>query len=1117
MRSRTDSGSGPLYRTLLITDIVRSTEHVARLGDARWRELIERLGETVEQRVGQARGTIVSDRGDGFLIAFETTVPALQCAEQLCLATADLGLELRAGLHAGECELLGQQLAGMAVHIAARISELAGPSEVLVSSVVRDLMRGSPVGFSERGVQQLRGVPRPWRVYALESEDLTRAHAGVEPAPPDSFTLPLPPVAAARLRESRLAGRTQEVRRGLAAGQRVQAGEQRLLLIAGEPGIGKSRLSAELAGELHGSGMTVLWGRCDPELGVPYQPFVEILTHYARFAAPDVLAQHRARYGNELARLVPELSGSVATTPVTTEGSRQANRHVMFAAVAGLLHTAAVKRALVLVLEDLHWADMPTLLLLKYLQLSAEPMRALLIGTYRSTERTPHQVLDVRLTDLHREQGVELISLGGLPADEVVTMAEDLAEERLEPDGIELVRGVWKQTHGNPFFVGEIVRSLREAGGISQAARNRVRGESLALTVPYSIRETIADRVARMGVPAEQVLSSASVIGAEFDVELLAQICEVDQEPLVEVLDAATRAALITEVPGIGMRFSFVHQLIARALYQELGGGRRRLLHVRALDGLEQLLGDEARRQRILELAHHALQAVPMIPVARSVDYARQAGEHALGQLAPQEALRWFGHALDLHERLGADATDGERRRLHCDLLTGRGIAQQQSGDPQFRDTLLEAGRLARELSDSERLVRATLANTRGFVSETGRVDDERVEMLEAALATVGEGDSSGRARLLSVLSGELTFSGDWRRRKALSDEALAIARRLGEPATLIAVLNGRFITIWTPETLDERRSDTELGLTIAEELGDSLALLQAIHWKAAAAVEAGELDLARQLVERQTKLSDRLRQPTLGWLAAYDRTTQALMQGLLEEAERSAEDARQVALESEQPEAIAFYAGQLINIRFEQGRLDELEPLIAQQAQANPGIPAFRAALALARSEAGMREEALEVLAIDAANDFADMPYDSNWLAGMAIYAQACTSLEDPDAASRLYRRLEPWRRHVAFNSATTWGLVERHLGNLERILGRYDEAEASLISAARRNEAMGTPIWLARTRLDLARLVLERGGDPARAADLLELAAATARDLGCRSIKRQAAGLLEQAREPA
>jgi tetratricopeptide (TPR) repeat protein len=567
-------------------------------------------------------------------------------------------------------------------------------------------------------------------------------------------------------------------------------------------------------------------------------------------------------------------------------------------------------------------------------------------------------------------------------------------------------------------------------------------------------------------------------------------------------------------MPSIGLRFTFVHQLIALALYDQVGGGRRRLLHARALAGLENLLGEDGRAQRVGELAYHALNGVPMVARETAVQYLNQAGEYALGQLAPQEAMRWFGQALALH-RQGASRGDAER--LLCDLLTGQGIAQQQSGDPEYRSTLLQACELANRLADGDRLVRAALANTRGFVSETGKVDKARVEMLEAALATVGDTDGAARARLLAVLSAELTFSGDWPRRKALSDESVAIARRLGEPATLIAVINARFITIWTPETLAERRADTEFGLAIAEELGDSLALLRALHWKAAAAVEAGDLDLSRELVGRQSELANRLRQPTHGWLAAYDRATQALMGGLLEEAERSADDAREIALESEQPDGMPFYAGQLINIRFEQGRLSELEPLIAAQVQANPGIPAFRAALALARAEAGMREEALEVLMVDAASDFADLPYDSNWLVGVAIYAQACASLDDTDAATKLYRLLEPWAEHVAFNSATTWGSVERHLGNLDRVLGRYDDAEDKLQRAAERHEHMGAPIWLARTRLDLARVLLERDRDGPRAMDLLDQARRTAHDLGCLSIERQATERLEHAREPA
>lgn len=1105
---------GRRHRTLLITDIVSSTEHLARLGDSRWRELMERHGATIHQRVGAAGGQVLSDRGDGFLIAFEHSDPAVRCAEQLCLDTAELGVELRAGLHAGECELLGNQLAGMAIHVAARVSGLAGPSEVLVSAAVRDLVAGSGLQFGDRGTYELRGVPGSWEVYALLSPALGALAGQVPPLAQSAPPVPLPPSAAASLSESSLTDRTVELERCLAAFEHVHAGERRTVLIAGEPGIGKTRLVAELAARCQSSGVTVLWGRCDPELGIPYQPFVELLTHYARFAPPHVLAQHRARFGRELARLVPELAGTMSSPAATPEQSREENRHVMFAAVDGLLRTAGLQRPLVLVLDDLHWADRATLLMLRYVLVSPEPIRALVIGTYRAAQLPRQHPLSELLVELRRESRVERIVLEGLGGGDVVNMAHELTQEELDPPALDFLHTLSEETGGNPFFLREILRNLSQSGGVARAAQQHAAGEASGVRLTSSIRETVIGRVARLGENAERVLSAASVIGREFDAELLARILEVDERELTDTLDAAVEAALIDEVPAIGMRYSFAHSLIHPALYDQLGGGRRRVLHCRALEALEDLLGEETRRHRVGELANHALQAVPLVEPPKAIDYLRQAGEYALEQLAPQEATRWFERGLDLHR---AELSRPESDGLECDLLIGQGIAQLQSGDPEFRATLLRACSLARRLGESARLVRAALANTRGFVSETGTVDAERVEMLEAALAAVGTADSPDRSRLLAVLSSELTFAGDWQRRKALSDESVAIARRLGDPAIVSDVIGQRFITIWTPETLGERLADTEWGLAIAEELGDQLALLRAVHWRAAAAVEAGDMKLAARLVARQTELAERLRQPTYSWLAAYDRATQALMAGLLEEAERSAEDARQVAFESEQPEALAFYAGQLINIRFEQGRLGELEPLIAQQVQANPGIPAFRGALALARSEAGMRAEALEVLAIDAASDFAELTYDSNWLAGMAIYAQACASLDEPGAAASLHRLLSPWRDHVAFNSATTWGLVQRHLGNLERVLGRYDAAERELRGAAERHAQMAAPIWLARTRLDLARVLLERGSDTGEAAQLLEQAGRTAADLGCASIQRRSAELLARVREPA
>lgn len=1112
-----DPHQGRLHQTLLITDIVRSTEHVAKMGDLRWRELLERHDATVYEHVGAAGGRILADRGDGFLIAFDAPAPAVRCAEGLCLATLGLGVQLRGGIHAGECELLGDRLAGLAIHIAARIGELARGSQVLVSAAALEPLEGTGLEFDDHGVHRLRGVPGEWRVYALRSRRLIAAREPTITETQEISQVPLPAQCAARRKEVKLVDRTAELQKCVSTFERVRTGEPRTIFITGEPGIGKTRLAAEVAGALHDAGATVLCGRCDPELGVPYQPFVEILTHYARFAPPELLAQHRAQYGRELARLVPELGGSAAPPAAQGAEPREENRHLMFAAVAGLLRTAAFQRPLALVIDDLQWADRPTLLMLKYVLVNRPA--ALAVCTYRSTELARREALRELLTELRREgRGVEQIELTGFSGGDVVEMAEAVTEEQLDPLAVELVRALGAETNGNPFFLAEILRNLKDGGGVSQAAARAAGGGGApALHVPRSVRDAIASRVARMGERTDRVLEASAVIGREFDIELLARMLGEDEEQLIDVLDAAVAASLISEVPGIGMRYSFIHPLIPPALYERLGGGSRRRLHRRALEGLEQLLGEESREHRSGELAHHALAAVPMVDAAKAVEYARRAGDHALGKLAPQEALRWYELAIELHERRAGAAGDEPgsgaevREATRCELLIGRGIAQQQSGDPAFRETLLRAGALARKLGDTDRLVRAVLANTRGFVSSTGRVDAERVAMLEAALRACGEHDSAARARLLGILSAELTFAGDWQHRRALSDESLAIASRLGEPHTLSEVLSERFITIWTPETLDQRLADTNRALAIAEEMGDPLARFLALHWKAAAAVEAGKLDLAAELVERESAVAERLGQPTSSWLTAYDRATQALMHGLLDEAERSAEDAWRIASESEQPEALAFYAGQLVNIRFEDGRLGELEPLIAQQVHDNPGIPAFRAALVLARSEAGMSEEALEVLAVDAGTDFAEIPYDSNWLAGVAIYAQAVGDLGEPEAAAKLERLLAPWRDHVVFNSATTWGLVERHLGNLARVLCRDDEAERLLAHAAERHEQMGAPVWLARTRLDLSKVLIRDAARRERASALLEQALRTARDLGCAGIERQAAELLE------
>jgi class 3 adenylate cyclase len=1107
--SATSEPPGRALRTLLFTEIVGSADQMARIGDRAWRELLERHDALVRDQVAGCGGRVVTKSGEGFFVSFDGPGPAIACAEAACTAVRRLGIEIRAGVHTGECELLGETLVGMAVHIAERVSALAGPGEILVSGTVRELVAGSDIELSDRGTHALRGVPGEWRIFALQ---------GVQAAPPAStasgeagratdLSIPLPPrlgVAA----HIALFGRTRELDELDSALAHARGGKQQAVLLAGEPGIGKTRLAAELAARAHSSGADVLYGRSDADLGIPYQPFVEALAHYVEHAPADLLSNHRAAHGDEVARLVPQLAKQRDAHEPRTTGAAQTDRYRLFAAVADLLAGAAVQRPLVIVLDDLHWADKPSLLLFKYLVTSPAPMGALVIGTYRSTELVPEHPLAELLADLRREPGVARLSLGGLDHDGVIGIAEEITGGRLGAGGAELAHALHEETNGNPFFVGEILRHLSESDDIERAGRRWREGNGEAgLELPGSIRETIARRVTGLGDRTQRVLATASVIGRDFELELLAGALKEDVDDVLDALDVAVRSALIAEAPGVGPRYTFAHALVVHTLYEQLGAGRRRRTHRLVAAALEELCGGEPGA-RIGQLAHHAYEGATTTDPSTALRYAREAGDHALSQLAPDEAVRWYGRALELQEHAPDDAQ-------RCELLIGLGTAQNYSGDAAFRETLLEAAELAARLGDSDRLARAALANTRGFVSGSGEVDDERVATLEAALAAIGPDDSDTRARLLATLASEIVYTGDWERRLALSDEALDLARRLGEQGTLRDVLSARFMTIWAPPTLGERTANTEEDLALAASSDDPMAEFWAIHWRIAVCGESGEpLDKVVRLVEREAQLAHRLRQPTARWLAMFDRAALALMRGLHEEAESWADEAGQIGTDSGQPEAIAFYVGQLLNIRFEQGRMVELEPLIAEQVEANPGIPGFRAALALARCDGGLDDEAREVLEVDVANSFGSFLYDPSWLVSLAIFAEAAARLEHEGAAAALYPLLEPWEDLVAFNYATAWGSIARHLGNLAALLGRHELAERHLQRAAEVHERVGAPIWLARTRLDLARLKLARDGGDQETASLAEQALATAKDLGCGEIERAATALLEAAR---
>jgi tetratricopeptide (TPR) repeat protein len=957
-----------------------------------------------------------------------------------------------------------------------RLCALAGAGQILVDEGVWEQLRDG----DELQIEAPRRLGGPDAAAEIRWEPL--------PEP----VVPLP----ARLEVARpeaFVGRAPELAR--LEPLLAHVGRQ-VILLGGEPGIGKSRLARELAVAAHARGATVLQGRCDEDLRMPYQPFVEALSHLVEYAADAVLERHVEEHGGELGRLAAALSRRLPDAPAPRQADGDTERYLLFSAAVGLLNAEQAQRPVVLFLDDVQWADTPTLLLLRHLVASDLRLRLTIIATFRTTEFDDEHPLVKLLADLHREPDVTRVDLTGLEAEAVAELARDATGQKLDGVTMDAARALQRRTSGNAFFVTEMLRH---------------HGDDLfTAEMPGSVRDVLERRLQRLGDSVRDPLAAASVIGQEFDLELIGRMLDADADAVIAAVDAAADAALVIAPRHPGDRYAFAHGLIVTTLYEALGPARRGQLHRRAATALEELCGDGSgavATSRVSELARHWLNAEPA-DLERALRYTQLAGEHAVAQLAPDDGVRWYRQGLDLFEQLGG-ADDATR----FELLVGLGDAQRQAGDPEFRTILLDAAALARRMQDGPRLVRAVLANNRGFASASGVVDDERLHALEDALDAVGPDDSAQRAVLLATLAAELAFSPtDRERRVELSDEALALARRLDDPAALSRVLSLRFVTLWMPETLDERLANSEENVAAARRTGDPVAEFHAVHWQAAAFVEAGRLNDAHRDVEHEAALAERLGQPTMRWLATYDRANLEIITGRLAEAEQHAHEALQIATLSAQPDALSFFTSQLTNIRYEQGRLAELQPLIAQVVADNPGIPAFRAVLALACCEGDLDDEARRILAHETSTAFSELPPDVTWLPGLAIYAEVAAHLQDGAAGEVLYDLLAPWAGQVVYSGISAWGSVDHHLGAVAGVIGRYAEAEEHLRHAAELNVALRAPIWVARTELATARLLLARDGlqDRERGRALLERASAAAQRLGSATLARRTASLL-------
>jgi class 3 adenylate cyclase len=1091
------AGAGRSTAIVLFTDLVGSTELRSRLGEQAAEDVRRQHDQLLTEAVEAHGGRVVKGLGDGIMATFPGASDAVAAAVAIQQAvdrlsrspTAVAAIEVRVGLSAGDVTMEEEDLHGTPVIEAARLCGIAAGGQIIASELVRGLA-GAAGGheFRPLGAVELKGLPTA--VAACE--------VGWDPLAVSSVPLPELLTDIGRI----FVGREAELERLTQLWKEATAGERRVALLAGEPGVGKTRLAAELATRAHEEGALVLAGRCDEDLGVPYQPFVEALRHYVDHAAEV----HLGRYGGELVRLVPELAERVPGLVPPLQSDSETERYRLFDAVAAWLGAASAQEPVVLLLDDLQWAAKPTLLLLRHV-VRAPAARVLVLGIYRDSELTHDHPLVELVPELRRQGGVERLSLSGLDDLGVAAIVEQSAGRTLDEDGLTLARAIYEETEGNPFFVREVLRHLVETGAVERREggwATRLPVEELG--IPEGVRDVVGRRLARLDPDTNQVLRVAAVAGAEFEVPVL-QASGVDEERLLAALEEAAAARLVIEASAT--RYRFAHALVRDILYEGLAAARRVSLHRRVAQAIETChagaLGDY-----LPALAHHwARASAPAADTTRAVDYATRAGDRALAQLAHHEAVVYYRQALDL-----LDAAETRSITLQrCDLLLMLGEAQRQAGEPAYRETLLSAAWMAEKLGETERLARAAVANTRApFPSRLDTPDPDRIDVLQRAAAALRDREDGLRARVLAVLALESLRQGPLDERRRISDEAMAIARRLDDVSTLVSVLIARYFTIAVPATIDERLRDTGECLRLAARIEDPAVTAQASMLRYRATMESGDADEADRCLELFERAATEAGQPSLRWMSQTYRAGRLKMRGRLDEAERVIAKASDLAEELGQPDARTFYVTQMFYLRFEQGRLPEFEEGLALVAPVIGGWSFFRAMAVLLDCEAGRHQRARSEYEVLADEGFAAVPLDWAWLMTLATLAEAAVRLGDEHGAATLARLLAPCSNQVIGMGSFWLHSVAHALGMLATLLRRFDDAEAHFAAAATLHTRIAAPAWLARTRLEWARMVLARRdpGDAERARELLAQALATARELGLATVERRAVQLL-------
>ncbi len=910
--------------------------------------------------------------------------------------------------------------------------------------------------------------------------------------------------------EGPLVGRIRELQELCDAYADARSRRGGVHLILGDPGVGKTRLASALAEHAGADGATVVWTRGWGRAAPAYWPWVEVVRGLCHDVPGERLRSELGGAADELLRLAPELAERLPRArppvehPSAGEGASEIARFTLFDALITLLRARSAEAPIVVLIDDLQAVDEGSLVALDFVSRMLRDLPVLLVVTMH--ERVPERSPDGQTALSNIVRAGRRLVLGGLSSEDVGRLIELASGVQPPP---ELARAVHARTEGNAFFTREILALLLAEGRLDDPPDE--------VPLPDGVRATIRRRLVPLDADAVHTLELAAVLGRTFRLPALEHASPLGRGVVLAALERAAVLGLVVEVPGSIGQYRFGHGLIGDALLADMPAGVRMAAHDSAGRALEHVYGS-AIDAHLPEIAHHFLSAAPRGDLAKAVDYAQRAAQRALDSLAHEQAADLFARALEVFELLDVDVP---RRAA---LLLGLGTAQSRAGRPAARATFDAAIAAARSIDAHDTFARAALGAA-PFALTPGFVDEAHVLLLVEALDRIGPGDDPLRVRLLGSLARALYWSDAAPRRAALVREALEIAERLGDSATLAFALSSAQLATSGPDSTAQGLDWLRRLFALTERSGESLLSLDARSRHVDLLLELDDLAGADVAIEALERLVRETRDPHAAAFAPLQRARRATIEGRFGDARGLLDRVEAVSAELPTTTIPMSVASQLVVLNWVQRGPASIGDDVRGYADGLPAMPVWRAALAASLAAGGRPAEAKLEFDRLAAGGFAALPRDSLWFGAMAALTEAVAALRLPDRALELHAQLAPYAgRNIVTPTVAFLGPVEMWLGILAHVGGRAEQALEHLAAArasAMRNGARMSLLRIAVLEADV--LIGLGGNEPRQAAEqLIEQAAVDCEAIGYMSVLEHAGRLRQRlapgssAREP-